>query len=367
MNLKRTIVLATDAFINNLDVLGSSFMLNDGTMVYTHRDPKVAVHGTEVSFNFDILINSKKVINGYNFGEILPWQRFIHMPRENKFTQAVMLNQAAKQFATTTNFIPVPVWCVTMGEQNHPAVEGHVIIKPLNGARGIGHFTVDTSKVNINTALRAISEAGDNTKVSILKALEEFAGAVEPHWGSENFEGEGVNMLKTDGVLMQSLIPGVVAEYRVITDHTGTPVYFQKRKIKDPDSRLPQATGGGSLINVDIESCKVNPFVNKRINNSVISGEISEAGKLFDFLCKNVIGPLNSIDLFFTDNGWGIFEYCNQFGITGIPNSVARELHLNFIQSLVDNYLALVDGPDPEKTVNRIMDAVKDSRKHPLT
>lgn len=333
----RVITVVTDPLINNFDVLGASFKLNDDIEIRTHRHPQVNIRGTEVSYNFDIILTNGGVQGGFSFHNVLPDHRCVKLPRYDKFTQAIRLLNAYDYFteqyevsSRLSKFIPVPTWYVgVVGNRSFPNLTGKVVVKPQDGARGVGHFVVDTKFVNLFQFSKKLDKylEEEYAELTFKNFLKGFAGHVSYYSRDENMVGEGLLCLKTQGAIVQSLIPNVSAEYRIITGADGKPVYHQRRQVRDPDSDYPQATGGGDVI--DVQANREDPFSSD-----------TEAHKLFVYLCQNVIGPMNSIDLFITTDGhWGIFEYCNQFGVSGIPADVAERIHSDYMRTVVEKFL----------------------------
>lgn len=349
MDLKkhpRTLTIVTSRMINNFDVLGIHYPLDNGVELRFHRHPQVNIRGDKVAYNFDIMIGNGKE-EGFKFVDALPPHRYIELRRYDKFTQAIRLlrgyNQYRLENPTQTHdmgFVPVPTWFVGMdGTRSFPVTQGKVVVKPTDGARGIGQFVVDTDKVNLhqlNTKLDEYLKADDYNAEKFQAMLDKFEGHVTYHSVAENEPFEGLKAMAAEGAVVQSFIPKIVAEYRVLTNVDGFPTYFQKRRVRDPASTFPQATGGGDLI--DMDAVVLNPL------------DDGPAQELFEYLCSEVIGPMNSIDLFVTDAGsWGIFEYCNQFGVTGIPSKIAEKLHLEFVYKAVHAFLVSEsDNPSPE-------------------
>lgn len=344
---RRILTVITDHFINNLDVLGINYKLSDEIELRIHRHPVVNIRGTEVSYNFDIMISNGGPNEGFNFGNVLPSHRYVKLARYDKFTQAIQLLNALEDYraihksATVlqAKFLPVPTWFVGInGNRSFPNVTGKVVIKPQDGARGIGQFVVDTLYINLHQFNKSLDKylEGEHTEEAFQKFLDGFKGHVSYYSRDEDKPGEGLECLKEQGAIVQSFIPDVTAEYRVITGAGGEPVYFQKRRFRDENSAYPQATGGGDIIDVDARC--TNPLAKD-----------VEANALFQYLCRNVIGPLNSIDLFITHDGhWGIFEFCNQFGVTGIPAGIAENIHAKFMENVVASFFA---GENPLVTL----------------
>jgi len=325
----RTIVLAIDPNMDNFSVLGLRHRTAKGHQVVIHNTPAINVQGTETVFNFDILITGQA--NGDGVNEHVPEHRICRIPRHKKFTQAVKLQQAVAAYGQQepTCFLNIPTWFNGWGGRNYPCAIEWMVVKPNDGARGIGHFTVATAYVNMDYFLKAMNKLleGEHTQENFDAFIESFAGKVEYHTGGENYPFEGLESLKTDGVVVQSVIQNIGKEYRVITDKDCEPSYFQERRSRDPESKYPQATGGGAVI--DIGMIKTHDDLPSCINMDLLR-----------HLCKKVIGPMSSIDIFVTNDGyWGIFEYCNQFGISGVPQDYIFNLHATFVESLVANYI----------------------------
>ena len=205
-------------------------------------------------------------------------------------------------------------------------------VKSLDGARGIGQFVVKTEHVNLNYFLSELKytlsqELVDDT---VPKFLERFEGNVIYGAGDENYVNEGLVTMRDQGYFVQSLVPDVKVEYRIITDTNSVPKYFQRRKVRDVDSAYPQATGSGSVV--DKEAI---------LTAEAFYAESNVSSAFFEHVCRTVIGPLSSIDVFITSGEWGIFEYCNQFGISGIPAAIVTDLHkehlLKVIQGALEN------------------------------
>lgn len=334
---KHRVVVVMDRLINNFDVLGTHIHLTNDIEVLIHFDKRVNMRGTDVNFNFDIMISNDKH-DGVPYDRLLPSHRYVPLPRHDKFTQAALIARWSETLKDTAMFKPVPTWYVgTDASRNLPATTGRVVVKPLDGARGIGQFVVDVDKVHLahfqarlGDYICGVITAEEGKKLSVAEFLERFQGAVTYHPGEENHDGEGLDSLRTQGAVVQSVIENVVVEYRIITGADATPVYVQRRGIREQTSVFPQATGSGYHLNPN-DQCELEDV-------------FGTPGSLEAFLelCRVVIGPMNSVDLFIMEDGrWGVFEFCNQFGITGLPSQVAEKIHREFLLSVVNNYLVI--------------------------
>lgn len=342
---RRVITVVTDVFINNFDVLGATHDLADDLEIRFHRHPQVNIRGDKVSYNFDIMISNGGANEGFNYKNVLPAHRYVKLPRYDKFTQVIQLINGVEEYkqmnaGLSQSFLSVPTWFVGLtAARSFPTVTGKVVVKPMDGARGVGQFVIDLTYVNLSQFNKVITRylASEPCDVKFKALIDSFEGHVQYYSRDEEHEGEGLQALKEQGAVVQSFIPNVVAEYRVITGINGEPVYYQRRKLRDPDSEYPQATGGGNLIHMVPE--EPHPFA-----------DLDNQHDLFKYLCNYIIGPLSSIDLFFTEDGqWGIFEFCNQFGVTGIPATTAEQIHADFLKSVVYDF---IKAETPLITVN---------------
>jgi hypothetical protein len=334
--MSKTVVIAIDPKMDNFATLGTAleFPLSDDSRVRVliHNDPRLShtFHGSVP--NFDLLIDG-----GYSktpWSDLLEPGQYIGLKRYPKDVQGVLLRRFNKNYGSKTNFENVPAWAVGWGKRNYPDATGWLVIKPLDGARGIGHFVLDSHYINLDFFLKRLDwivEQAANKKLeddAFNKFLEDFGEHVEYHSSGDREKYEGLVALHQQGYLVQSRVQFVEKEFRVLTDFEGKPVYFQERQVRKTDdeptgSKYTQATGGG----VRIEHSNICDDADKWF---VDHPEVDR--EYFERLCSEVIGPMSSIDLFFTIGGrWGIFEYCNQFGISGVPADIARALHLQFI------------------------------------
>lgn len=341
----RTVIIANHPMINNFDVLGCALTLPDGTEVRFHDDPVVNIAGTTITSNFDLFISDDSS-EARVHANMLDAEQVICLPRYDKMTQAIRLlrgfNDWSKENSSATGgFKPLDTWFVgPRATRNFPLCNNQVVVKPRDGARGIGQFVVSLSRVNLQhfimnlrEYITSVREKRDNT-CTFDQFIAQWQGMVSYHTGTERSPDEGLFALLDQGMVVQSLIPNVASEWRIITGFDGVPVYCQRRVIKDPDSALPQATGAGNLVDYESVHDWEKVFASDQHKHC------------FLHLCKHVIGPMNSIDLFLTENNqWGIFEYCNQFGVAGIPVEMAYCIHHEFIQRAVNQYLGFYHIP----------------------
>lgn len=343
----RTITVALSDYINNFDILGQGFHINPTTRVQFHNDPKVALVGDRVETNFDLMIDHGEASShGFQFKDMLPPHRYLHLPRFNKPAQACKINHAAlcynaalsisvEKWRKDNGFIPVPTWFVGNGvwDSNIALPKGtkRVVVKPMDGARGIGQFLVDVEHVSLrvffNEMRMSIIKPEIKDKTGVEKVLEAFKGYVTYHSRNENYEDEGIKMLLTQGAVVQSVIHEVEREFRLITDYKGLVGYAQERNIVNVEHGFPQAVGSGTVDTNDRHALAIDDILDE------------SAMAMLDSITSTAIGPMNSIDLFLTSDGeWGIFEFCNQFGITGIPDEPLIEMHRKFLEVSINEF-----------------------------
>lgn len=336
--MSKTIVLAIDEKMDNFAVLGNRFDISRGGdcySVYVHNNPIVNQTAAGVSMNFDILFDG-----GYgrkDWADILPQRHHRLNKRYSKDIQAIKLAEFHMGWVRRADrpeprFINIPTWSVGWNRRNYPEQADAVVVKGKDGARGIGQFVVNTNYVNLDYFLKRLDSL---LKVPYNEGLlndfiEQFGGHVTYGKGDENKPGEGLESLRDNGYFVQSLVINIDAEYRVLTDKDGKPAYIQRRKVRDDESGFPQATGSGSVIDRASIITVTDFFETTRVHR-----------EFFEALCSGVVGPVSSVDVFTTaGGGWGIFEYCNQFGISGVPLDVAMRLHFDYVGQAIEEYHA---------------------------
>lgn len=320
--------------INNIDVLPPSYVYQ-GVRYIIHEDPVVQYDGLEVFKNFDFMIASRSCPNSIvtmleedkDYIEVgrdsKVWQQFC-INRKNHPNQ-LRLNTYVRSTKPTDRTIPP-----------EPDTMGKLIVKPVTGARGLGVFIIDASMVNPALVLRWISSItsavdGASEKYPdqdpyehLKKELDEFLAkphikdAVTYHCGDEDEPNEGLIAYYGQDYIVQNYVPNIESEYRLIA-HTGRIQYIQKRTRTGESFKIASGAGGISKQIIQLEDMSDQyPW-------------FDEVKKLVSTLGRDLI----SLDLFVTDdNQWGIFEYSNQFGVTGIPVAINKEIHRSYIAEL---------------------------------
>lgn len=331
--------------VDNLYHLPPMFYTSRGDRVFVHGSPHVQSSNTEVVANFDVLITSS------GDGLVSPtWEfaidknKVFRLPRYRKDVQHLMMNRFATENGLK-GFVKIPTFFNKVGRIDLMNVRGYglgnyhgidrMVIKPVHGARGIHQFVVDTRTGNIHAFFQGLDKAinlydknAQDINEFLTQLREHYSGDFDYFKGKNNtFEGPG--HLSQQIFFAQAYVGDVEQEIRIITGPNGEPtvaVGRERAKYDGDKFTYHQASGAGmsdNLLNLD----SIPTTLTK------LTPEYWEEVKV---MCREVIGPLNSVDLFITKEGkWGIFEFCNQFGTTGIPNVVATDVHKQVIENLI--------------------------------
>ncbi len=337
--MKRITAVIASNTMNNWDVLSQGIILGDDEyQVVFHRDPRMSINESGVHFNFDIVVNDGNLtIDDIAISELVPAQAIHTIRRYNKVEQQLRLlnyvtshkQYLADRSGSFKNFYPVITHHhhQSMGLTHLINPSNPVVIKPLDGARGIGQFLIDPKKVPLIAVIDILDRyrVGRLNAEDVLPALKKYDPELRYATAGENREGEGLSVILSQGYCIQSYIPTIAEEYRLITGSGGAIAYCQKRTVrKASNSDFAQATGSDANSCVGSDVCDIESVLAKK--------DLKELGEL----TRDVIGPLSSIDLFLTEDGkWGIFEYCNQFGIKGVPFETTRKMHADLLYGLI--------------------------------
>lgn len=235
-----------------------------------------------------------------------------HYVRYSKLDQATLINKIA--LWNTNKFRKSVAY-----DQSIPCINAlkKVVIKPQNGARGIGQIVLDTTKVNLQRFLEALSaNAG--------RAIAMYRKHITYTSINERREDEGIEMLRH--FVITEYIPDIVEEYRCITGSDGDIAYIQKRELREAAPGYTQAIGsnsGNKILTIgDLE---------KKLGANDLS--ILKAAFVKE------IGPLQSFDLWIDKNGqWGIFEFSNEYGTEGIPPEIYRDFTMKYLVDLIAKF-----------------------------
>lgn len=245
-------------------------------------------------------------------------------PRLTKFEQAVVLKQASIK-AQVESYISVPIYNKVenvKGPEDVTELPDLVLIKSNDGARGLAHILYDTTKGSVFDFLRGIHGANVD---KVCNVIQEHKAAIELHTGKPRDDGEVYCVLGEQSMLVSKPITGITAELRVLLDHNSKPVLIKERERCDNskdgnNTDYLQATGANRSKDTRVDS--LDEYCPEY------------AGDMLKVL--SLLPPMNSVDLFITEKGWGIFEYCHQFGTEAFEPRESTAYHCGLI---IDLYL----------------------------
>ena len=284
-----------------------------------HTTPMVEHHNGRVVSNYDLLLDI-----GYETTH--PKADYVSK-RLSKTDQAIELTRIAEAVGAK-HFIPVPV----LSKKPNPGnvydmlhMPERVLIKPTDGARGVGHIVFDTTKASMFRFLNELRNR--RPEPGVQEVLDKYRDAVELHTGSSNYPSEVCDTLASHQLYVTGLIRGITTEARVVTNTHGEPALIKARERKsnvdpafDKQGGYEQATGANrdaGTLYYELES---------------VCGDVQIRDEIWQVLKQ--LPPLNSVDLFFTSKGWGIFEYCNQFGTEAFDIEDSVNLHTGLLSKL---------------------------------
>lgn len=315
--------------INNHELLLPSIeitthILQDPIHVVVHRDPICQMTGSKVLTNYDFVVTPEHQNH---------LVRNVVLERYSKLTQAARLSEAVRAAGRFPNFVPISCWDNRFSTHNDAESFriDKVVIKALHGARGICQLLVsDVAKINKATLLnefqKVMSEFND-LPITTINA-EEYNEAFRQHlkakfpynalWaGLEQGDFANANsMMCPAHYFMQEYRSNILKEYRVLVG-MDKELYCFERGLRT-DRPFAQATGTNKSIYT-----KSIPALSEQLEQELV-----------DFL-TTVIPGMNSVDLvlFETPAGiqYGVFEYCNQFGMDVDDPAIFKKLHSDFI------------------------------------
>lgn len=327
----------------HLFILGKEIKVN----IINLGDITVEIKNDRIYKNYDLVVTSNlSYIDGRVKEYIYPHEK-ISLDRFTKPAQTFMIKDFHDKQKTKPKKFYSPVVRYSSFYEHHSqfAMEmdfekpTDIIMKPLLGARGVGQiffskertFSLVTFMKNFNGCLssKMVYDLIQHYKQEYGDDAIKFELYNKPRDGENDgvvevdTNDEGLNLL-LNGFFFQEYVP-VETEFRLLTDYNGSIAYVQKRNRIQ--KHFMQATG----------SDNGNEYVSSQPNDyrhfkSCLGTDIS----FLEGLCREVIGPLKSLDVFITeDKKWGLFEYSNQFGIEGVPKKFAYNLHKEFIRHII--------------------------------
>lgn len=330
--MKRIVVAISLHMMNQWDVLEQGCIIGDCEVIF-HNDPRMTIRKDRTFFNFDFAIDDGRTkIDGYLMTSVVPKDRLVIIPRFNKVEQHLFLRRAVDNAILhdidLSNFIGIDIYhnSQTNGNSHLLDIDGPVVVKPLDGARGIGQFLVQEpagTLIKIVDTLNAVR----HKRIAVEDAITSLA-AYSDHFvystKGERRPFEGIEAIAEDGLCIQGFVPDIVGEYRLITDANCKIAYCQVRDIRTEGANgFPQAVGGAG------------DFTDETLLMKIVREEEIEA---IEYLAKEVVGPCSSIDLFVTaDKRWGFFEYCNQFGVIGVRTSIVKGICKGMLKKTISD------------------------------
>lgn len=325
-----TIVIAiTLSNMNNFKHLPEQFTLGSGKgtrRIITHSDPRVSIVEDDTLANFDLLINesfSAEVHRTTRWDEILPSNQIVTLPRPGKAVQAIQMHRAAKA-AKLRNYRHVPTWdnFSSPTDSCNPwtfasGYKGQVVIKTMNGARGVGQVQFDSNVVPVDFVLQCIDQGSKGLE----KLKERHPSVAIPTERAHN-DREVPSLLQSD-LFLQEVVENVDAEYRMLLRPDGE--HWIYRRDRKPQDGFLQATGEFDEYTPENDYTYLS-------NHPQLKQHCGEIYELFLALGMSY----GAVDLFTTNGGsWGVFEYSNQFGTVGYKLSDMTQYHIDFIASIL--------------------------------
>lgn len=300
-------------------------------LVVIHDSPRVFFNGETEIKNFDFLVTAK---DKSAYGGL---HTAFHITRETKPEQ--MRSLYHKAVASGYKHLKlVKTWnsVAELRQDSSSYKVNNFIIKPIDGARGIGQVLFkDCANQNKATLFKRFNEfcrklaTVDGINFSHAHASDEISKALKKTFGDDvvwsgyeakdSFFIEGLFKDPESGFFAQEFLENIALETRVITGKKNE-LHFFERQARE-DRPFKQATGsGGSDYHQD-------PSHALRYCSEEV---VDEFKKLF-----RSFGQCMSVDLFVTTDGkFGIFEYCNQYGTDVDDPEIHRKIHIDFLKEV---------------------------------
>lgn len=285
----------------------------------------------------DLVIKSNLGGLSGNFGNSLTKSDFgtvLTVTRNTKSDQGQFLRKLLNDQKTTWMLAP-ETWQSPAAFDNTDT--GLVILRPALGARGIGTVVLDPAKTSINgvwSTICSILNIQDNASWTIEEANNNLSWALRelpgsPVWASDGDKTlfEGAKRLTETTMVVQTYIPDVVREFRVIIGGNNKPVYFVERDRKLHDNIKSNPVTFATIDNVGME----NSFSSERMLD--LPSYVMEE---FQLLLDKRDFSMYGFDLFITKKGhWGVFEFSPEFCVQDVPNDLCFREGKIFIERVI--------------------------------
>ena len=287
------------------------------------------LQGNGIKRTADLIIiarfaNDEKIALG-NVVNNTPAGPVLYQNRLSKPDQAYIINDIIDRTPDIKHFRSIKTWRDEKGL--NPSDVSKVIVRPTDGARGIGLLVMDARKTSFesiarvflgintdtNTSAGNINTVIDNFNKHINSLLSVLHGT--PQWSSAGdlVPGEGARKFK-ESLFIQEYVTDIASEYRIIIGADNKPVYLLHRHREQygtlDDVQLAYGRGHEEGISSSLRS----------LQESNVPVHIQKEFQLF---LNSADFALHSFDLFLTKDGkWGIFEFSHEYGSASVPNDL---------------------------------------------
>jgi len=327
--IERTLVVAVSHLLTQYQHLPPQWIAADGkTRIVATNDFRYVIDENNMvvkNSDLTILTDGATFISGggtdsdtrRNNAHLEEYADGVHyMKRESKVAMTLRMAAVVRGLPEVKDFISPRIYSTQFADKRNSTfgseIHGRVVVKPIDGARGIGQIVADMDKVTPAALMVLIKGAAK--KEDFLTSLESLKPHVEYHIGHGDID-EGLVALAEQGFFVQEQVSNVVAEYRLILDHESKIALTFKRKR----DTLPLHQDSNNFDHK--QATGVTWFLDEakpagQYELSTVFNEVST-------VLQELKIPLNSVDLFITaDHKWGIFEYCPQYGTEGIDQKI---------------------------------------------
>lgn len=313
--MKNVIVAITAPNTPLVSMLPPCFYMGmDTTLVY-HNSAHTEYNGGVISCNYDYHLDLS--VDGNALSKLCIGDRYLHQPRVSKTKQMYEIYRYNHLKENSGRTIKYPehynAYQECVGGVSQLGLIGapkgaRVVIKPEFGARGEGQIVLPTHQ--LYDFLHSASA------LSNVKIADKFPDVILSPSKYDNTP----SYIDVDSIMVSDYIENIAYEYRLIV--AGAERYVFPRKIKE--GAYPQA-------NLDSSDRKLLPYT--RLLECRIDGLDPHHINAFIDHIGMIYG---SIDLYITTDGkLGIFEYSNEFGISGMMPSLAKSF-------IIDATIAMV-------------------------
>lgn len=264
--------------------------------------------------------------------ELFPGTRVFR--RDHKMLQQLRLSKAARALGLK-NYVHVKTFEAnnTVKDNSYwgEMPDGMYVIKPGDGARGMGHVVAKVGEGGVLPAALALLMNHAGNPSSFLEQSDKLAPHVEVHLGHADI-AEGLSAMSSQGAVVQRMVEDVEMEFRVITSFDCTETRWFKRQrdnvpLKTDQNKFGYKQATGVALTPDGVIQMTPEEVVKIFPDALQVGKIAQ---------QLGIG-LNSMDVFVTKSGnWGIFEYCPQWGAVGMDPTMLRTFMKQQVVAMLD-------------------------------